>query len=63
LQTFPDDFEFLGTKENVRKQIGMAVPVNGAKVVFEALFKTMKGIKDPSVESNRQKFVDQAGGE
>lgn len=63
LQTFPDDFEFLGTKENVRKQIGMAVPVNGAKVVFEALFKTMTGIKYPSVESNMQKFVDQAGGE
>ena len=26
LQTFPDDFEFLGSKESVRKQIGMAVP-------------------------------------
>jgi DNA (cytosine-5)-methyltransferase 1 len=35
LQTFPDNFEFLGTKESVRKQIGMAVPVEGAQVVFE----------------------------
>ena len=26
LQTFPDDFIFLGSKESVRKQIGMAVP-------------------------------------
>ena len=26
LQTFPDDFVFLGGKESVRKQIGMAVP-------------------------------------
>ena len=29
LQTFPDDFEFIGSKESVRKQIGMAVPVDG----------------------------------
>jgi DNA (cytosine-5)-methyltransferase 1 len=29
LQTFPDDFIFCGSKESVRKQIGMAVPVDG----------------------------------
>ena len=26
LQTFPDDYLFMGSKEAVRKQIGMAVP-------------------------------------
>ena len=31
LQTFPDDFVFYGSKESVRKQIGMAVPCDGAE--------------------------------
>lgn len=43
LQTFPDDFVFEGSKESVRKQIGMAVPVQGAKVIFEAILKTFAG--------------------
>ena len=40
LQTFPDDYEFVGSKESVRKQIGMAVPVNGSKVIFNAILNT-----------------------
>ena len=52
LQTFPDDFVFLGSKEQVRKQIGMAVPCKGAKVIFEAILKTFAGVPYPSVESN-----------
>ncbi len=40
LQTFPDDYIFEGSKEEVRKQIGMAVPTLGAKVIFEAILKT-----------------------
>jgi len=43
LQTFPDNFIFQGTKESVRKQIGMAVPVKGAKVIFEAILKCLAG--------------------
>lgn len=43
LQSFPDDFVFEGSKESVRKQIGMAVPPLLAKVVAEALFKTLLG--------------------
>lgn len=43
LQTFPDDFIFQGSKESVRKQIGMAVPVKGAKVIFEAILKCLAG--------------------
>ena len=50
LQTFPDNYEFIGNKESVRKQIGMAVPVDGAKIIFEALLKTFAGIPYESVE-------------
>lgn len=50
LQTFPDDFEFLGSKEAVRKQIGMAVPPQGAQIVFEAILKSFAGIQYDSVE-------------
>lgn len=35
LQTFPDTYEFLGNKESVRKQIGMAVPCRGAQIILK----------------------------
>jgi len=54
LQTFPDDFVFCGSKETVRKQIGMAVPPRGAKVIFESILKTFAGIDYPFVEQNIQ---------
>jgi DNA (cytosine-5)-methyltransferase 1 len=44
LQTFPDDFEFIGSKESVRKQVGMAVPVDGARIVFQAVLNSFAGI-------------------
>lgn len=44
LQTFPDDFVFSGSKESVRRQIGMAVPVDGVRVIFEALLNCFSGI-------------------
>jgi len=50
LQTFPDDFIFHGSKESVRAQIGMAVPVDGAKIILEGLLMTFAGKKYPSVE-------------
>lgn len=50
LQTFPDDFVFRGNKESVRKQIGMAVPCDGAQVILEALLKTFEGVDYESVE-------------
>lgn len=52
LQTFPDTFEFKGSKESVRKQIGMAVPCQGAKIIFEAILKTFAGIDYPSIPAN-----------
>ena len=50
LQTFPDDFIFCGSKESVRKQIGMAVPVSGAKIIFEAVLKSFAGINYQSTD-------------
>ncbi len=40
LQTFPDHYNFFGSKESVRKQIGMAVPVDGVKIILSAILKT-----------------------
>ena len=51
LQTFPDDYIFEGSKESVRKQIGMAVPFKGAKVIFEAILNTFAGIEYESVDA------------
>lgn len=56
LQTFPDTFIFEGSKESVRKQIGMAVPCNGAQIIYEAILRTFAGIPydhvDPNIEDN-----------
>lgn len=52
LQTFPDSFEFIGSKESVRKQIGMAVPCRGAQIIFEAILRTFAGINYDSVNAN-----------
>ena len=54
LQTFPDTYHFMGSKESVRKQIGMAVPCQGAKIIFEAVLKTFAGIPYESMEPNLQ---------
>ena len=50
LQTFPDDFKFVGEKESVRRQIGMAVSPEMAKIIFESIFKTFQGIEYNSIE-------------
>ena len=52
LQTFPDNFEFYGSKESVRKQIGMAVPVAGAKIILESVLKTFAGQKYNQIPEN-----------
>ena len=49
LQTFPDDFIFHGSKESVRSQIGMAVPVDGAKIILNGLLMTFANKKYPSI--------------
>ena len=50
IQTFPDDYEFKGNYSSVRKQIGMAVPPEGARIIFEAVLNTFAGISYPWVE-------------
>lgn len=52
LQTFPDSYRFIGSKESVRKQIGMAVPCRGAKIIFEALLMSFAGVPYESTEPN-----------
>lgn len=52
LQTFPDWFQFCGSKESVRKQIGMAIPPLGVKLICEAILMTLNGVKYPSVPAN-----------
>lgn len=52
LQTFPDEYVFLGGKESARKQIGMAVPPKGMAVIFKALLKSFAGIDYKSVNPN-----------
>ena len=55
LQTFPDHYHFQGSKESVRKQIGMAVPCEGARIIFEAILKTFAGIPYESMPANIEK--------
>ena len=52
LQTFPDSYLFTGSKESVRKQIGMAVPPRGARLIFEAVLRTFAGIGYDHVPCN-----------
>lgn len=52
IQSFPDSFEFIGTKESVRKQIGMAVPPLLAKVVFTSILKTFAGLEYDAIKPN-----------
>lgn len=52
LQTFPDNYVFTGSKENVRRQIGMAVPCQGAKIIFEAILNTFAGIDYEYIKPN-----------
>lgn len=57
LQTFPDKFIFKGSKESVRRQIGMAVPIEGAKIIFTALLNSFAGIEYQSIEPNISSLI------
>ena len=52
LQTFPDWFEFSGSKESVRKQIGMAIPPDGIRIVCESILKSLQNFKYQSTPAN-----------
>jgi len=49
LQTFPDDYVFDGSKESVRKQIGMAVSPKMSELIFTSILKTLAGVAYPSI--------------
>lgn len=52
LQTFKDDFIFMGSSESVRRQLGMAVSPDMAKIIFRSIFKTFEKINYPSIKPN-----------
>ena len=54
IQTFPDNYEFVGNYSSVRKQIGMAVPCRLAEIVITAILNSFAGIDYPSVEANME---------
>lgn len=52
IQTFPDDYEFIGKYSSVRKQIGMAVPCRLSEIVISAVLDSFAGIDYPWVKAN-----------
>ena len=50
LQTFPRSFKFKGTSEEIRRQIGMAVPTLGAEAIFRAILHTFAHVDYQSVD-------------
>lgn len=52
IQTFPDNYEFVGNYNSVRKQIGMAVPCRLSEIVITAILNSFAGIPYPWVKEN-----------
>ena len=57
LQTFPDTFTFHGSKESVRKQIGMAVPVDGVRIIFQAVLNSFAKEPYEYIEPNFEPII------
>lgn len=58
LQTFPDDFVFVGGQTSVRRQIGMAVPPEGARIIISSVLKMLNGIQYEFVAPNLDQEMD-----
>lgn len=54
IQTFPDNYEFVGNYSSVRKQIGMAVPCRLSEIVITAILNSFAGIDYPWVKANME---------
>lgn len=54
IQTFPDNFEFIGNYSSVRRQIGMAVPCRLSKIVTTAVLNTFAEIDYAGIKANLQ---------
>lgn len=52
IQTFPDDYEFVGKYASVRKQIGMAVPCRLSEIVTTAILDSFAGYNYPWIGPN-----------
>lgn len=52
IQTFPDDYQFVGSYKSVRRQIGMAVPCRLSEIVITAVLNSFAGIDYPSIEDS-----------
>jgi DNA (cytosine-5)-methyltransferase 1 len=52
LQTFPDDYAFLGGSMSIAKQIGNAVPVELGKVLLGSIMKLLSTQSSHEVETN-----------
>ena len=52
IQTFPDWFNFCGSKESIRKQIGMAIPPVAAKIIIEGILSTLYDVKYDTTFAN-----------
>ena len=60
LQTFPPDFRFCGNRDQIRKQIGMAVPPQGAKIIFKAILDTFAGKKYDSLSEPSYALMEES---
>ena len=54
IQTFPDNYEFVGKYNSVRKQIGMAVPCKLSEIVITAILNSFAKIDYPWIENNME---------
>lgn len=52
IQTFPNNYEFVGNYSSVRKQIGMAVPCELSHIVISAILNSFAGIPYKFIKSN-----------
>ncbi len=58
IQSFPDTYEFVGTKTNIGKQIGNAVPPLLAKAVGEAILKGLSENQVQILEGDSYSILD-----
>ena len=58
IQTFPDDYTFSGSSVSVRKQIGMAVPPELSRIIFEAVLKSFAGLDYDHIPANMKLTED-----
>lgn len=58
IQTFPDNWEFQGSKNAAYKQIGNAVPVNMARAIGHSLVRLLNDIEKLEQKASAQKNIE-----